>query len=246
MRAALTALVFTLLCASAQAKLGDVWLADPDSENCTTDTGYVYDVNPSTHVVGILASGGYLRSPRDVAASPDGKTVWVADADAFYPPGGCNSGPGGVIAIDTTTGAQTIVSNFSNPATTWAEPISIAYDGVHNRLVVLDRPTVCCTDKIYGVDLTTHAQTLLVDSASLATPQSIVVSASGAIYVVDDTVNGGSAPQISRVDESTAPTGPYSLVAVSTDPDLGLPRDIAFAANGDLLVFDESVSGTHP
>jgi DNA-binding beta-propeller fold protein YncE len=247
MRAVLPALFFLVLCAPAQAKVGDLWLADPQPE-CPggpggEDTGFVYSVNPTTHLIGLLTAGGNLRKPMDVAASPDGNTVWVADMDAFDPTpasGTCDDGNGGVIAVDTTTGTQTIVSSDPDPGAVWSNPRSIAYDSAHRRLVVLDAGTTGA--KIYGLDPVTKQQTLLVDSG-LATPQAIAVAADGTIYVVDATANGGG-PVVSKVVEAGSP--PYSMDPVATGPNMGLPRDLAFAANGDLLVFDESLSTSHP
>lgn len=238
--ASLAALAVLLFCANAQAKYGDLWITDPQPECSSADTGYVYSVNPTTHVVSLLTAGGALRKPLDVAASPDGKTVWVADAQAFdtsLPHSGCDTGNGGVIAIDTTTGAQTVVSNTSNPGTTWVDPSSIAYDGVNNRLIVLDKGG---TAKIYAVDLATHSQTTLI-SSGLPAPQSVVVR-DGVVYVLDDVANSG--PEIFKVSEQNIPP---TLTPVSIDSKMGLSRDMAFASNGDLIVFDEQVGGTtHP
>src|SRR4051794_34878969 len=169
MRAALAAALAVLVaCASAQAGVGDVWVADTEADTCGAN---IWRVDPAGHTVNLLTpAGAYLRAPSDIAASPDGNTLWVADAKAFdttVMQGSCDDGPGGIVAVDTTTGAQTVVSSAADPGTVWGGPKSIAFDAVHNRLVVLNQ--VGSGFAIDSVNLVNRQQTVLVATGALGT-----------------------------------------------------------------------------
>src|SRR3954471_2863679 len=85
MRVVLATLLMALLAASAQAKVGDLYVADSDDGCSGADLGAVYRVDPSTRAIALVSAAGDLRSPRGIVSSPDGNTLYVADANAFDP-----------------------------------------------------------------------------------------------------------------------------------------------------------------
>src|SRR5439155_23398018 len=72
---------------------GDILVADYGA-------GAVIDINPITGVQTVVASGGNLVSPSDVAVASNGD-IFVVD----------NAGPGKIVRVNPATGNQTVVSS---------------------------------------------------------------------------------------------------------------------------------------
>ena len=87
---------------------GDILVADASC--CSGGNGGIIRVNPVTGAQAIVAQGGNFSCLQDVAVAPDGD-IFVVDAAGSCGAGG---GAGGVIRVNPTSGAQTLLSAASN------------------------------------------------------------------------------------------------------------------------------------
>jgi sugar lactone lactonase YvrE len=133
-------------------------------------------------------------NPTGVAVAPNG-TVYVVD---FYC---CTNGNGGVIRLDPTTGAQTIVSDDSppnSPVTGFAQPWALA---------VASSGTIYVVDQsrgIFRVDPATGQQTILTALLPpLSIPNGIAITSDGTLYVTDADCCAGEGGGIIRIDPTT-------------------------------------------
>ena len=78
-----------------------IYLADSLAET----TGAIFQVNCQTGQQTLIATGGYLNQPVDMALDPQGDLIVVDGA------GGGLAGLGNVVSINPKTGGQTLVSS---------------------------------------------------------------------------------------------------------------------------------------
>ncbi len=233
----------------ARANVGDLWVADTDNGCTGGNFGGIYRVDPSTHAITPLSVGGILRSPDGIASAPDGRTLYVSDANAFDPTpptftmgADCPysnpwDGNGGVIAIDTATGAQRALSGESDPDD-WGDPAGIAWDPSTSTLVVIG-PGASTGPVLARVDPATGDRTV-IDQTDFVNPSAVTVAANGDIYVTDQGANaGGGSPGSGdgRVLELAGGAGPATVVSQDASA-LYDPAGIALAATGALVVTD--------
>jgi len=137
----------------------------------------------------------------------------------------------GIIKVDPTTGAQTIISSSCAfpPPNDVCSFTGVAIDA--NGDIIVGE---ILTGGIIKVDPTTGAQTVISSGGSLTDPQGIAIAANGDIIVA----NVGFPAVVIRVD----PTSGAQTVISSFEPSGGAPIGIAIAANGDIIVSD-SITG---
>src|SRR2546427_12225835 len=92
-------------------------------------------------------------------------TILVADEDAF-------GGSGGVIRVNPTTGAQTVVSSGGN----FVEPTAIAI-AVNGDILIADRNAFGGGGGVIRVNSTTGAQTVVSSGGNFLNPPGIAVVA---------------------------------------------------------------------
>jgi hypothetical protein len=102
----------------AVAANGDIFIADAEAFG---GVGGIFRLNAAGQKIREYRGANFLE-PSGVALSANGVELFVADQDAF---GGHESGPGGVLKVDSITGTQTVVASgapFVNPSGIAVEP----------------------------------------------------------------------------------------------------------------------------
>jgi Tol biopolymer transport system component len=85
-------------------------------------TGAIFQVNCQTGQQTLIATGGYLNQPVDMALSPEGDLIVVDGA------GGGVAGLGNVVSINPRTGGQTLISTGGLLANTNGDSVDAAGD----------------------------------------------------------------------------------------------------------------------
>jgi Ca2+-binding RTX toxin-like protein len=175
---------------------GGVVSVDPATGKETEASGNDQPVNASSQL---------FVDPYGVAVRPGGQIV-VADYAAF-------SGPGGVIAVDPVTGAETDLSSNDLPINSsshfFATPVDLTV-APSGRILVADYDAFGGTGGVISVDPATGKETkvsandMAVNSGSqlFVDPNSIAISSTGQILISDRGAFGGTGGVIS-VDPAT-------------------------------------------
>jgi len=202
---------------------GDILIAD---ESPAGGSGAIIRVDPVTGAQISISSAtfpsgaGFLGNPQDIVIDANGDLL-VADFSG--PSGFLNGIGGGVIRIDPTTGAQTVVSSGG----LFGSPRAIAIDASGDILVpinpILDaqfgRPS-----GVIRVNPQTGAQTAVSSGGLIVDPIGIAIESNGDILVTDS----------SGIIEIDPITGAQTLAFFGGF--IQNPRRIAIDANDDILV----------
>jgi Bacterial Ig domain len=162
-----------------------------------------------------LAALALLPAAEVGAVELNSGDILVADFNAF-------GGPGGVIAVDSATGAQTTVSSGGS----FVNPSGVALEADGDILVA---------DTIAGVirvDPATGTQTTVSSGGSLGIARAVALEADGDILVA--AIGGG----VVRVDPATG-----AQTTVSSGGSFVRPFGVALEADGRVLVADGDAFG---
>ena len=151
---------------------------------------------------GAPSGGPSFVEPAGIALTPDGD-VLVADEDAF-------GGPGGLIRVDSVTGARRTLSENSAPlgGPSFVEPVGIAVLPSGELLVAEEDGFADSAGGVIRVDHETGARTAVSANGapsggpSFAQPYGIALAADGTVLVADFDAFGGNGGVI-RVDPVT-------------------------------------------
>ncbi len=169
--------------------------------------------------------------------------IFVAEDQAF-------GGTGGVIRVDPASGIRTTVSENSSPpggpSFTGPEGIALEPDG---DILIGDYEAFGGTGAVIRVDPATGVRTTVSENsspaggASFSDPTGLELDSAGRIIVADFDAFGGTGGVI-RVDPVT---GVRTTVSENSSPAGGPsfddPADVAFEADGDILVVDGAAFG---
>ncbi len=224
---------------------GQLLVADRDAFG---GPGGVVRVNPATGARATVSSnttpagGPRFSNPTSLAVEPSGSIV-VADADAF-------GGPGGLIRVNSTTGARTTISSNSTPSgsVSFEEPTSVTRDGAGN-LIVADRDAYRGSGAVIRVNPTTGVRTVISRNEapsggpSFADPTDVTLEANGNILVADSGAFGGTGGVI-RVNPTT---GVRTVLSRNGSPAGGPafanPVSLVVDSTGTAFVSDMSAFG---
>jgi hypothetical protein len=141
------------------------YVADPAANG---GIGGVVQVNLDGSAPSLLASGGLLVDPRGITLGPPG-TLYVSDAGGF----GANAGgplqPPSIIAVDATTGAQTLIAQ-GGPL---QQPLGLVL-GSSGLLYVADAGRDGAPGSIISVNPITGAQAVVSSGDLLVDPSGVV------------------------------------------------------------------------
>lgn len=163
-----------------------------------------------------VSIGGYFSNPNGIAVSAGGD-ILVADSTAL--------GSGAVIRVDPASGLQTIVSSGGH----FTNPNGLALTGEGTIVVSNDVPFAA--DTVIAVSPASGVQSILSGPGILMNSRRVAVGPDGAIYVADTN-------SIVRVDPSTG-----AQTVASSSASFAHPYDLAFEANGLMLVADRQALG---
>jgi streptogramin lyase len=164
-------------------------------------------IDPLTGTQTVMSTTGLLTSPRDIAFDHQLGALLVTNGDAV---------PTGIIQIDPTTGAQSLLSSGGSDPT----GILVSRSGT---IFVIDQGAF-----VFTVDRTTGQQTTVSSGGFLIAPTGIAIADDGTLFIADE---GGN--RIVRIDPLT---GDQILVASGLEG----PFDIKVDSNGDLIVSERS------
>jgi len=218
-------LFVTLINSLAYASLfnpGDIIVADQA-------TGII-KVDPETGAQEIIASGGFLSAPRDVAFDKSGSLLVSVATGA---------GDGKIIRINPLTGQQSLVSSggfFGN-----LTQLAIGADG-SIFVTVFDLAQVSDHTGIVHVNPITGAQTLVSTDAGYSGFTGITFSSDGRLFVTDTGLRAsGAAGPPGAVIQVNPTTGDKTLI--TSGGFFFLPRNIIFG-DGSLFVGDHDPNET--
>jgi hypothetical protein len=238
--------------AAAALTPGELVVADARAQG----GGALFEVDPSTGAETLLssnqmavnASNQLFNYPFTLALAPDGD-ILVANTGNMG--GSCSGGCGGVIDVDPSTGAETVLSSNAMAVNAssqyFNQPVGIAV-APSGAIYVSDWGDCDGCGRIIQVDPTTGKETL-VSSNSMAVNasseyfaylQGIAIDAAGDILAADP-MAFGSGGGIIEVDPSTGKETELSsnLLAVNTSSQyFHGPSQLAVAADGDIYVAD--------
>lgn len=182
--------------------------------------GSVYRVDPALGSVQLFAQAVHLDAPFNVAASANGRAVFVADQ---------NSGGGSVIRIDLATGIQsTLVSGDSVYA---VDAIALGPDGY---LYAGRGAGPLGPAAIVRIDPQSGAVTAVSSGGNLSWPRDMEFSADATLYVLEALyVSGGAIGAVLRIDLGT---GAQTIVA--SGGYFQAVQGLGTAANGFIYVVD--------
>ena len=155
----------------------------------------------------VVSVAGLLTSPRDIAFDPQLGALLVTNGDAV---------PTGVIQVDPTTGAQSLLSSGGSDPT---------------GIVVSTSGTIFVVDQgasVFTVDRATGQQTAVSSGGLLVAPTGIGIGGDGTLFVADELGD-----RIVRIDPLT---GDQVLVASG----LSHPFDVKVDSIGGLIVTEPS------
>jgi VCBS repeat-containing protein len=185
-------------------------------------TGAIFRLNPNIGTVTTVSSGGSFVRPSGIVREPNGDLL-VADEDAF---GADEEGPGGVIRVDTVSGAQTTVSAGGS----FFSPVGVALEHSGDILVTdLSAPTGA-RGGVWRVDPDTGGQTVVSSDEPFTDPTGILVvpgqpnSAPMAVDDAYDAVQGTplNVPAPGVLGNDTDPDGDSLSAALASDPAHGV------------------------
>jgi len=162
----------------------------------------------------VVSSGGLLSAPHGVAVESSGMILVM-------------SGANGLIRIEPTSGAQSIVSPSTNfttgPFGAWGLAVETA-----GTILVGDG-----TNGVARVDPATGARTVLASGAPLVVPFAVALDSTGQVYVTDPAFPLGQLSSLVAVDPQT---GAQTLL--TSGGGLVLPAALTVETSGDVLVAD--------
>ena len=199
---------------------------DPQENQVMMDRGSASTVAGSTNTHGLQDGYGTVALftyPFGIAATPDGKTIFIADSGEAQGYTGANDM---IRAIDYETGAVTSIADISNP-----NGIVLAPDG---NLFML-HPDI---KKIRTLNVTTGVSTISSDDCSTC-GEGIAINADGT------TIVSGGYHRVHLIDVAT---GAVSILAgksspgmnngIGTNSEFVFPVGVAVAPTGDVVVAD--------
>lgn len=238
--------------AAAALTPGELIVADARAQG----GGALFEVDPSTgaetllssNQMAINASNQLFNYPFTLALAPNGD-ILVANTGNMG--GSCSGGCGGVIEVDPSTGAETVLSsnamavNASSQYFNQPVGIAVAPDGA---IYVSDWGDCAGCGRIIQVDPTTGKETLIssnsmpvnASSEYYAYLQGIAVDAAGDILAADP-MAFGSGGGIIEVDPSTGKETELSsneLPVNASSQYFHNPSQLTVAADGDIYVAD--------
>ena len=145
-------------------------------------TGSIIKVDPLSGAQTVISTGGSLVAPGGIAFDQNGDII-LADLHALG--GACPVGCGGVIRIDRTTGAQTVISSGGN----FHNPFGIVVES--NGNLVVSEEGGPNPGKILRVDPVTGVQQILSTASVFRDPQSLALDDQGYILVSEGSAGGG-------------------------------------------------------
>ncbi len=179
----------------------------------------VKKVDRATGAISVVAAGGLLAAPVDVAVAQDGSLLV---ADFGY-------APDVVIRIDGQTGAQSYVNSTSSSG--FEEPRSIALEADGTILVRSITPPLVRLDPGTGMVTPIGGNFDLANSY-----QGVAVAPDGSIYTVRPNRSTDETPSpadVLRIDPGTG-----TVTVVSTGGPLTATGHLVLAADGSILVTD--------
>jgi sugar lactone lactonase YvrE len=184
---------------------GNILVADDDA--FAGNHGGVIRVNPVTGAQSIVSQGGNFIDPYGIAVLPN-KDILVADQDAFGGPTGmpcgngvAGNGRGGIIKVNPTTGAQTIVSKDGNFCD--ADGAELAPNG---GLYVADLTAFGGPGGVICVNPSTGTQYVISQKGSFSEPSDVAITPTNNLYVTDHngvSPGGSNTPVVYKVDNAT-------------------------------------------
>jgi len=238
--------------AAAALTAGELIVADARAQG----GGALFEVDPSTgaetllssNQMAINASNQLFNYPFTLALAPNGD-ILVANTGNMG--GSCSGGCGGVIEVDPSTGAETVLSsnamavNASSQYFNQPVGIAVAPDGA---IYVSDWGDCDGCGRIIQVDPTTGKETLIssnsmpvnASSGYFAYLQGIAIDAAGDI-VAADPMAFGSGGGIIEVDPSTGKETELSANELPVNASTQYfhnPSQLTVAADGDIYVAD--------
>jgi hypothetical protein len=174
----------------------------------------------------------------------------AATADVFVADPGAFGGPGGIIRVDSTTGARTTVSENSNPAggPAFVEPLGVVIAPNGDLLVADQQAFPGAGGGVIRVNPVTGQRTTVSENASPAgapdfvDPFALTLAANGDILVSDQNAFGGGGGVI-RVDPVTGVRATVSQNgAPPGGPSFDAPFGITTEANGSIVVADATLA----
>jgi DNA-binding beta-propeller fold protein YncE len=238
-------LVALAICpAAAQAAADDPWVVYVANRVVTKQglqAAVILRADPATGGLVVVsrngAQGSLFVRPYDLAASPRGDALYVADMGEF------DAADGRVIRVDPATGAQSLVASGGR----LVDPsgIAVAPDGT---LYVLENVGAAGDPEVLRVNPATGAQAVVTSGDELCYPFGIAIEPAGSLVVTDSgSVSGGvdcqnDAGAVVRVN---AATGGQSIVSKRAEP-WGLliekPFGVAVGPGGEILLANEAAT----
>lgn len=238
---------------------GQILVVDADAfgpDEIAGGTGGVIRVDPLTGAQTTVSSGDNFHGPTGIALDAAGH-ILVADVDFGGSPG--VSGPGAIIRVDPTTGAQTVVSTGG----TFVGPVRVAVAPT-GQIFVSDHGsfrTGTTIGAIFGVDPATGAQTVIYNSfggGPIQGPEGIALDATGQILVAFKGHPDFDVPDgVARIDPATGAVtvissggtlvGPFGIAVVpgpspACDPLVADAGPDQTVRSGEFITFDFSHS----
>src|SRR5262245_41609300 len=173
-----------------------------------------------------------------------------AGADVFVSDPGAFGGTGGIIRVDSTTGARTTVSENSSPSggPAFVDPLGVVIAPNGDLLVADQNAFTGAGGGVIRVNPSTGQRTTVSENASPAggpafvDPFALTLAANGDILVSDQNAFGGGGGVI-RVDPATGVrTTVTENAAPSGAPFFDAPFGITTEANGSIVVADSTLA----
>ncbi|HEY1274026.1 MAG TPA: hypothetical protein VGF25_03920 [Thermoleophilaceae bacterium] len=174
----------------------------------------------------------------------------AAGADVFVSDSGAFGGGGGIIRVDTTTGARSVVSQNAAPVggPAFVDPLGVVIAPNGDLLVADQNAFAGAGGGVIRVNPATGQRTTVSENASPAggpafvDPFALTLAANGDILVSDQNAFGGGGGVI-RVNPTT---GARTVVTQNTAPPGGplfdAPFGITTEANGNIVVADATLA----
>ncbi len=203
--------------AAAQAAADDPWVAYVANRVVTKQgrqAAVILRADPASGALVVVSGNGAQGSlfvrPYDLAASPRGDALYVADMGEF------EAADGRVIRVDPATGMQSLVASGGR----LVDPsgIAVAPDGT---LYVLENVGASGDPEVLRVNPSTGAQAVVTSGDELCYPFGIAIEPAGSLVVTDSgSVSGGvdcenDAGAVVRVN---AATGGQTIVSKRAEP----------------------------
>ena len=180
----------------------------------------------------IVAAGAPLVDPIGVAVTTDGRRVLVADA-------GADAGAGEIISLPADGGAATVVAGSEGHAPRGLDVASVnghdviyftGRDPVNARPAVFELPATSATATgatVTSAVATGATATVLAEGAPLSSPDAVVATSAGVLYVTDHGAgaNGGAVFRVSG-----------SKVTKIATVDLGNPGGVTVTKDDKVLL----------